>query len=42
MKITGAVGCYTHIPKLYFRESVIVLVFVIIAYNPFIFVVEDS
>ena len=26
MKISGAVGCYTHIPKLYFRELVIVLV----------------
>ena len=37
MKISGAVGCYTHIPKLYFRELVIVLVFVIIAYNRFIF-----
>ena len=24
MKIYGAVGCYTHIPKLYFRELVIV------------------
>ena len=42
MKIFGAVGCYTHIPKLYFREMVIVLVCVIIAYNRFIFLVEDS
>ena len=42
MKISGAVECYTHIPKLYFRELVIVLVFVIIAYNWFIFLVEDS
>ena len=31
MKISGAVECYTHIPILYFRELVIVLVFVIIA-----------
>ena len=42
MKISGAVGCYTHIPKLYFRDLVIVLVFVMIAFNWFIFVVEDS
>ena len=41
MKISGAVGCYAHIPKLYFRELVIVLVFVTVAYNRFIFVVED-
>ena len=42
MKISGAVECYTHIPKLYFRDLVIVLEFVIIAYNRFIFLVEDS
>ena len=42
MKISGAVGCHTHIPKLYFREMVSVLVFVLIAYNRFILLVEDS
>ena len=42
MNISGAVTCYTHISKLYFKELVIVLEFVIIAYNRFISLVEDS